>query len=71
MNDRRRLALQRFNWIGGLVMLAVYVLLNFTAPEMDVIVKLLIALAAAVNVSHAFPLESEHCARLRPRRDFV
>lgn len=50
MNDRRRLALQRFNWIGGLVMLAVYVLLNFTAPEMDVIVKLLIALAAAVIV---------------------
>ena len=50
MNDRRRLALQRFNWIGGLVMLAVYVLLNFTTPEMDVIVKLLIALAAAVIV---------------------
>ena len=50
MNDRQRLALQRFNWIGGLVMLAVYVLLNFTAPEMDVIVKLLIALAAAVIV---------------------
>ena len=50
MNDRRRLALQRFNWIGGLVMLAVYVLLNFTVPEMDVIVKLLIALAAAVIV---------------------
>ena len=50
MNDRWRLALQRFNWIGGLVMLAVYVLLNFTAPEMDVIVKLLIALAAAVIV---------------------
>ena len=50
MNDRQRLALQRFNWIGGLVMLAVYVLLNFTTPEMDVIVKLLIALAAAVIV---------------------
>ena len=48
MSDRQRNALMRFNWIGGGVMLAVYVLLNFLAPEMHVIGKLVIALLAAV-----------------------
>ena len=50
MNERTRAAMQRFNWIGGGVMLAVYVLLNFFAPTLSVAAKLLIALAAAVIV---------------------
>ncbi len=47
MNERQMRGWQRFNWIGGLVMLAVYVLLNLLAPALHVAVKLLIALVAA------------------------
>ncbi len=50
MNERQKLRMQRFNWIGGGVMLAVYVLLNLFVPGLHVILKLVVALLAAVLV---------------------